>query len=143
MSGTRQGIVAGLLTFAVGILPTAGILWSASTGSIGTVSTPGFGGIAALVIGAIAVGSGALIAGAYRRAPNRRPGEVWSTWYGGFVCFVIGTWLVPFLVLLIFVDSDTALGDRLPEVMLVWTLLHLLFAVVALVLVRCLWRVKA
>ncbi len=128
------------MTFVVGMLPTVGILWSASTGSIGSVSTPGFGGVAMLVIGAISVGSGYLIAHAYAKDQGRRPGEVWSTWYGGFVAFVLGTWFAPFLVLVIFVNSDTALNDQLPVVLAVWTALHLAFAAVALVFARGLWR---
>ncbi len=135
-SAVRQGILAGAMTFIVGMLPTVGILYSASTGSIGSVSAPGFGGIATLVIGAISVGSGTLIAYAYARQPDRRPGEVWSTWYGGFVAFVLGTWLSPFLVLLIFVNSDASLNDRLPAVLAVWTVLHLAFAALALVFAR-------
>jgi hypothetical protein len=139
-SALRQGIIAGVVTFVVGMLPTAGILWSASTGSVGSVSTPGFGGVAMLVIGAISVGSGYLVTHAYSKQPNRRPGDVWSTWYGGFVTFVLGTWFTPFLVLFIFVNSDTALNDRLPVVLGVWTALHLAFAALALVFTRGLLR---
>ena len=139
-SAVRQGIIAGAVTFVVGMLPTVGILWSASTGSIGSVSTPGFGGVAVIVIGAISVGSGYLVTHAYAKEPDRRPGDVWSTWYGGFVAFVLGTWVSPFLVLLIFINSDSALNDRLPQALGVWTLLHVAFAALALVLSRGLWR---
>ncbi len=139
-SARRQGILAGIVTFVVGILPTAGILWSASTGSIGSVSTPGLGGVAVVVIGAISVGSGYLVSHAYVREPDRRPGDVWSCWYGGFVGFVLGTWLSPFLVLMVFVNSDAALNDRLPQVLAVWSLLHLGFAALALLLARGLLR---
>ena len=139
-SARRQGILAGLMTFVVGILPTVAILWSASTGSVGSVSTPGLGGVAAVVIGAISVGSGYLITRAYTTEPDRRPGNVWSSWYGGFVCFIFGTWLSPFLVLFIFVNSDSALNDQLPLVLLVWTLLHLAWAALALILARGLVR---
>jgi hypothetical protein len=139
-SALRQGLLAGIVTFVVGILPTAGILWSANTGSIGSVSTPGFGGVAVIVIGAISVGSGYLVTRAYAQDPERRPGDVWTTWYGGFVVFVLGTWFSPFLVLLIFVNSDAALNDRLPLVLAVWTLLHLAFAALALALARGLLR---
>ncbi len=139
-SALRQGILAGIVTFVVGMLPTVGILWSASTGSIGSVSTPGFGGVAMLVIGAISVGSGYLVTHAYANQPDRRPGEVWSTWYGGFVGFVLGSWISPFLVLLIFVNSDAALNDRLPAVLAVWTLLHVAFAALGLLFARGLLR---
>ena len=139
-SARRQGILAGIVTFTVGMLPTVGILWSASTGSIGSVSTPGFGSVAVVVIGAISAGSGFLVSHAYAIEPDRRPGDVWSTWYGGFVAFVLGTWLSPFLVLLVFVNSDTALTDRLPLVLVVWTLLHLGFAALALLFARGLLR---
>jgi hypothetical protein len=139
-SALRQGILAGIVTFVVGMLPTLGILWSASTGSIGTVSSPGFGAVAVIVIGAISIGSGYLVTRAYAKQPDRRPGDVWSTWYGGFVAFVLGTWISPFLVLLIFVDSDQALSDRLPIVLGVWTLLHLAFAGVALLFAKGLLR---
>ena len=131
-SARRQGITAGLMTFIVAMLPTVGILWSASTGSIGSVNVPGFGAVAAAVIGSIAIGSGYLLAHAYRMEPDRRPGDVWSSWYIGFVAFVVGTWLSPFLILFIFVNSDSALSDQLPLVLAVWTLLHLAFAGLAL-----------
>jgi len=135
-SARRQGVLAGVVTFVAGMLPTMGILWSASTGSIGSVSTPGLGSVAVVVIGAISVGSGYLVTHAYALEPDRRRGDVWSCWYGGFVCFVLGTWLSPFLVLMIFVNSDTALNDRLPQVLAVWSLLHLGFAALALLLAR-------
>lgn len=139
-SARRQGILAGAVTFVVGMLPTVGILWSASTGSIGSVSTPGLGSVAVVVIGAISVASGYLVTHAYVMEPDRRPGDVWSTWYGGFVGFVLGTWLSPFLILMIFVNSDTALADRLPQALTVWSLLHLGFAALALFLARGLLR---
>ena len=123
-----QGAGAGVVTFAVAILPTVAILWSASSGSVGTVHGSGLGLVAAVVIGAVAVGSGRLVLDAYRRRPDRRPGEVWSAWYSGFVAFVLGAWVSPLAILALFIDSDRALHDRMPLVLAVWTTLHLAFA---------------
>jgi hypothetical protein len=127
-SARLQGATAGVVTFAVGLLPTAAILWSASSGSVGTVHGSGLGLVAVAVIGAVALGSGRLVLDAYRRRPDRRPGEVWSTWYSGFVAFVLGTWASPLLILALFIDSDRALDDRMPLVLAVWAALHLAFA---------------
>lgn len=135
-SARAQGAVAGVVTFAAAMLPTVAILWSASSGSVGTVNGSGLGLVAAVVIGAVAVGSGRLVLDAYRRRPDRRPGEVWSTWYSGFVAFVLGTWVSPLVVLALFVDSDRALQDRMPLVLTVWTALHLAFAGLGAVLAR-------
>jgi hypothetical protein len=120
-----QGALAGLITLLVILIPSAAIVYGARAGSIGSVSVSWFGGFAAVTLGAIAVTTGAVVARAYRADPNRRPGEVWSTWFSGFVVLVIGSWFVPFVVLFVFVDSDHALSDRMPAVLLVWTLGHL------------------
>lgn len=135
-SARRQAIIAGVVTFVVAMLPTAGILWSAASGSVGSVSKTGLGVVAIAVIGAISVGSGYLIDNAYESEPSRRPGDVWSTWYGGFVFFVLGTWISPFLILVVFVNSDRALNDQLPLVLTVWTALHLASAGIGLFFAR-------
>lgn len=127
-SAQWQGFLAGLVTFAVVIVPTAAIVYGAQAGSVGSVSVSGFGGIAVAVLGVIAIAAGVVVYRAYWTDPNRRPGEVWSTWFSGFVVIVIGSWFVPFLVLFVFVDSDQALSDRMVAVMLVWTTAHLALA---------------
>ena len=126
-----QGILAGIITFLVIVIPTAAIVYGAQVGSIGSVSVPGFGGIASLVLALIAAVAGGMVYRAYRFDPERRPGDVWSRWFTGFVALVVGSWFVPFVVLFVFVDSDHALADRMPAVMLVWTVGHVAVAVVA------------
>ena len=69
---------------------------------------------------------------AYVKEPGRRPGDVWSTWFGGFVCVVLGTWFTPFIILLIFVDSDASLNDQRLIVFLLWAGLHLTAAGIGL-----------
>lgn len=123
-SAQRQGVLAGLITFLVTMVPTAAIVYGAQSGSIGSVSTSGFGVMAAAVLGLIAVGSGHLVRRSYERRPERRPGDVWTAWFTGFVVMVVGSWFAPFVVLFVFVDSDHALADRAIEVYLVWTLAH-------------------
>jgi hypothetical protein len=120
-----QGAIAGLVTFVVISIPSAAIVYGAQAGSIGSVSVSWFGVFAAVILGAIAVVTGAVVTRAYRIDPGRRPGEVWTTWFSGFVVLVIGSWFVPFVVLFVFVDSDHALADRMAAVLLVWTLGHL------------------
>lgn len=124
-SSSWQGALAGLITFLVISIPSAAIVYGAQVGSIGSVSVSWFGAFAAVVLGAIAVATGAVVARAYRIDPERRPGEVWSMWFSGFVVLVVGSWFVPFVVLFVFVDSDHALSDRMAAVLLVWTLGHL------------------
>jgi hypothetical protein len=124
-SSTRQGALAGLVTFFVISIPSAAIIYGARVGSMGSVSVSWFGACAVAVLGAIAVAAGIVVARAYRIDPERRPGEVWSRWFSGFVVLVIGSWFVPFVVLFVFVDSDRALSDRMASVLLVWTLGHL------------------
>lgn len=130
-SARWQGILAGVVTLAVVIVPTAAIVYGAQAGSVGSVSVSGFGGIAVAVLGVIAIATGVVVYRAYRADPNRRPGEVWSTWFSGFVVLVIGSWFVPFLVLFVFVDSDHALSDRMVAVMLVWTTAQVALAGIA------------
>ena len=130
-SARWQGVLAGLVTFGVVILPSAAIVYGAQTGSVGSVSVSGFGGFAVVVLGAISVATGVVVSRAYRSDPTRRPGEVWSTWFSGFVVLVIGSWVVPFLVLFVFIDSDHALADRMAAVLLVWTIAHLAVAALA------------
>ena len=124
-SSAWQGALAGLITFVVVSIPSAAIVYGAQAGSIGSVSVAWFGAFAAAVLGTIAVTTGAVVIRAYRIDPNRRPGEVWTTWFSGLVVLVIGSWFVPFVVLFVFVDSDHALSDRMAAVLAVWTLGHL------------------
>ena len=124
-SSQWQGALAGLVTFLVISIPSAAIVYGAQAGSIGSVSVSWFGAFAAVILGAIAVAAGVVVTRAFRADPNRRPGEVWSTWFSGFVVLVIGSWFVPFVVLFVFVDSDHALSDRMAAVMAVWALGHL------------------
>lgn len=120
-----QGALAGLITFLVISIPSTAIVYGAQAGSIGSVSLSWFGAFSAVVLGAIAIAAGVVVTRAYRTDPHRRPGEVWSIWFSGFVVLVVGSWLVPFVVLFVFVDSDHALSDRMAAVLLVWTLGHL------------------
>ena len=120
-----QGALAGLITFLVISIPSAAIVYGAQAGSIGSVSVSWFGAFAVAVLGVIAAATGIVVTRAYRIDPGRRPGEVWSTWFSGFVVLVIGSWFVPFAVLFVFVDSDHALSDRMTAVLAVWTLGHL------------------
>ena len=139
-SALWQGIIAGLTTFAVAMVPTIAILYLAGTGSMGSVSTARFGTVAAVVLGGIAIGAGHLVYRAYDIDAARRPGEVWSTWFTGFVVLVVGSWFVPFIVLFVFIDSDHALSDRPVPVYLVWTLATAAFAGLAWWMVRGLRR---
>ena len=135
-----QGSLAGAITFAVVILPTAAIIYGAQAGSIGSVSLGWFGPVAGAVIAVIAILTGYLGTRAYRTRPTRRPGDVWSTWFSGFTVLVIGSWFVPFIVLFVFIDSDHALSDRMLAVMTVWTLGHLVVAGLAGRVMRSLRR---
>ena len=126
-----QGVLAALVTFLVIVPPTAAIVYGAQAGSIGSVSLSWFGPIAALVLAGIAAVAGTLVSRAYRNKPDRRPGDVWSTWFSGFTVLVVGSWFVPFLVLFVFIDSDHALSDRMLPVMVVWTVGHILVAALA------------
>lgn len=137
-SARWQGVLAGLVTFGVVIVPSAAIVYGAQTGSVGSVSVSGFGGSAVVVLGAISIAIGVVVSRAYRSDPNRRPGEVWSTWFSGFVVLVIGSWVVPFLVLFVFIDSDHALADRMAAVLFVWTAAHLAVAALAGLLMKSL-----
>ena len=130
-SARWQGILAAAVTFLVTVLPTAAIVYGARAGSIGSVSMSWFGPIAALVLAGIAVVAGNLVTQAYRNDPDRRPGDIWSTWFSGFTVLVVGSWFVPFLVLFVFVDSDRALSDRMFPVMVVWSVGHILAAALA------------
>ena len=130
-SARWQGFLAAVITFAVVIVPTAAIVYGAQAGSVGSVNVGGFGVFAAVVLGAIAGVTGVVVARAYRPYAERRAGEVWSTWFSGFVVLVIGSWFVPFLVLFVFVDSDHALADRMLAVLLVWATAHLAVAALA------------
>jgi hypothetical protein len=125
LSAWWQGVLAGLITFLVISMPSAAIVYGARAGSIGSVSVSWFGTVAAVVLGAIAVAAAAVVFRAYRNDPQRRPGEIWSIWFSGFVVLVVGSWFVPFVVLFVFVDSDRALSDRMAAVLAVWTLGHL------------------
>ena len=135
MTGRRsagwQGILAAVITFLVIVIPTAVIVYGAQAGSVGSVSVPGFGGIASLVLALIAAAVGYMVYRAYRFDPERRPGDVWSRWFTGLVALVVGSWFVPFVVLFVFIDSDHALADRMAAVMLVWIVGHVAVAVVA------------
>ena len=124
-SSAWQGALAGLVTFLVTAIPSAAIVYGAQAGSIGSVSVSWFGVFAVVILGAIAIATGVVVTRAYRTDPNRRPGEVWSTWFTGFAVLVVGSWFVPFVVLFVFVDSDHALSDRMAAVLAVWTLGHL------------------
>lgn len=124
-SSQWQGALAGLVTFLVISIPSAAIVYGARAGSIGSVSVSWFGAFAVVLLGAIAIATGVVVTRAYRTDPNRRPGEVWSTWFSGVAVLVVGSWFVPFVVLFVFVDSDHALSDRMAAVMAVWTLGHL------------------
>lgn len=130
-SALGQGALAGLITFLVISIPSAAIVQGARAGSIGSVSVPWFGGFATVTLGAIAVATGSVVTRAYRTDPDRRPGQVWSIWFNGFVVLVVGSWFVPFAVLFVFVDSDHALSERMSAVLLVWTLGHLAAAWIA------------
>jgi len=129
-----------LVTFVVAIIPSAAIGYAANTGSVGTVSSSRFGGLAIVVIGSIAAGAGYLVRHVYALDPQRRPGEVWSTWFGGFAVLVIGTWFAPFAVLAVFVDSDHALDERIGLAVLLWTAAHLTAAALGLLAARGLLR---
>jgi hypothetical protein len=135
-----QGVLAGGITFLLVALPTAAILYAAQTGSIGTVSTMGFGGLAVVVLGTISGGAGYVVARAYRRDPGRRPGDVWTSWFSGLVTLVLGSWFAPFVVLFVFVDSDHSLAERAPLVFLTWTVAHCAVAVLAAWVAKSLWK---
>ncbi len=135
-----QGMMAGAVTFAVMMVPTIAIVYAAGTGSVGSVTTFGFGAVAAVVLGSIAAAVGYVVYRAFVVNPERRPGDVWSTWFTGFVVLVVGSWFVPFLVLFVFIDSDHSLADRIGLVYLVWTVAHLAVAGLALRVMRSLWR---
>lgn len=139
-SARWQGLLAGLITFVVVMIPTAAIVYGAQAGSVGSVSVPGFGGVAVAVLGPISIAAGVVVSSAYRADPNRRPGEVWSTWFSGFMALVIGSWFVPFLILFVFVDSDHSLADRMAAVLVVWTVAHLAVAALAAWVARRLMR---
>ncbi len=138
-SALWQGVMAAVVTFVVVMLPTAAIVYGAQAGSMGSVSVSGFGGVAAVVLGTISIATGVLVFRAYRTEPKRRPGEVWSIWFGGFVALVVGSWFVPFFVLFVFIDSDHALVDRMALVLMVWTVGHLVVAAVAGWMMRSLY----
>ena len=139
-SSTWQGLLAGAVTFVVMMVPTVAIVYAAGAGTVGSVSTSGFGAVAAVVLGSIAAAIGYVVYRAFAVNPERRPGDVWSTWFTGFVVLVVGSWFVPFLVLFVFIDSDHSLADRIGLVYLVWTVAHLAVAGLALWVVRSLWR---
>lgn len=138
-SALWQGILAAVVTFVVVMLPTAAIVYGAQAGSMGSVSVSGFGGVAAVVLGTVSIATGILVLRAYRTDPKRRPGEVWSTWFSGFVVLVIGSWFVPFFVLFVFIDSDHALSDRMAVVLIVWTMAHAAVASLAGWMMRSLY----
>jgi hypothetical protein len=132
--------MAGAVTFAVMMVPTIAIVYAAGEGTVGSVSTSGFGGVAAVVLGSIAAAIGYVVHRAFAVDQERRPGDVWSTWFTGFVVLVVGSWFAPFLVVFVFVDSDHSLADRIGLVYLVWTVAHLAVAGLAFRVVRSLWR---
>ena len=49
-SSTWQGLMAGAVTFAVMMVPTVAIVYAAGAGTVGSVSTSGFGAVAAVVL---------------------------------------------------------------------------------------------
>jgi hypothetical protein len=140
-SATLQGMMAGTVTFAVMMVPTIAIVYAAGAGTVGSVSSFGFGAVSVVVLGSIAAAVGYIVYRAFAVNPERRPGDVWSTWFTGFVVLVVGSWFVPFLVLFVFIDSDHSLVDRIGLVYLVWTVAHLAVAGLAFRVVRSLWRV--
>lgn len=139
-SAIGQGILAGVVTLAVMMVPTIAILYAAGAGTMGSVSTSGFGAVAAVVLGSIAAAIGYVVCRAFAVNQERRPGDLWSTWFTGFVVLVAGSWFAPFLVLFVFVDSDHSLADRIGLVYLIWTVAHLAVTGLALRVARSLWR---
>lgn len=139
-SGVWQGALAGAVTFILVMLPTAAILYAAQTGSIGTVGSTGFGGLAVVVLGVISGVGGYAVARAYRMDPTRRPGDIWTSWFSGLVTLVVGSWFAPFLVLFVFVDSDHSLAGRAPLVLMTWTLAHVVVAGLASHTGKALWK---
>lgn len=135
-SAAWQGVLAAFVTFVVVMLPTLAIAYGAQVGTVGTVSVTGFTSVATVVLAAVATAVGVLVFRSYQLDPERRPGEVWSTWFTGFVVLVVGSWFAPFLVLFVFVDSDHALSDRMPAVLTVWIAAHLATAGLAWRLMR-------
>jgi heme/copper-type cytochrome/quinol oxidase subunit 2 len=96
--------------------------------------------VSVVVLGSIAAAVGYIVYRAFAVNPERRPGDVWSTWFTGFVVLVVSSWFVPFLVLFVFIDSDHSLADRIGLVYLVWTVAHLAVAGLAFRVMRSLWR---
>ncbi|MCP4308363.1 MAG: hypothetical protein GY926_25620 [bacterium] len=139
-SAIWQGIMAGVVTLAVMMVPTIAILYAAGAGTMGSVSTYGFGAVAAVVLGSIAAAVGYIVYRAFVINEERRAGDVWSTWFTGFVVLVVGSWFAPFIVVFVFIDSDHSLADRIGLVYLVWTVAHLAVTALALRVVRSLWR---
>lgn len=133
-------IIAGVVTFVLIGLPVAAIQAAAATGSVGSIGATRLGILAGLTNLVLAVGSGAMV---YRaRRAGMRPGALWSTWFIGLVVAVVGTWLVPLIMVFTMVDSDHSLAERGWLIALVWVVAYAIVAAVALFPTRHLWRAR-
>lgn len=134
-SATVQAVVAAAVLFGLAILPTAGIVAAARSGAVGTLPAgTWFAGPATLLVATFAVGGGLLVYRAVER--GKRPGTVWSGYVDGLAVVVLGCWLIPFVLLFAFVDSDHSLEERGLGIVVAWFLAHAAVAGAALAVTR-------
>lgn len=138
--GRGQAVAGALIVLVLVSLPGLGIVAAASTGSVGSIGMNTFRIVNFVTNVAMATGAGWVLRRAYILDPDRRAGEVWSTFYGGLVVVVLGFWLVPLLMVFTLVDSDHSLQQHGPLVFVAWFVLHAAVAGLGLLAARGLLR---
>ncbi len=146
MSGRhgRKAAIAAVGVFVLASIPTALVLISVYSGSVGTTPRFGLMAMAFLVIAAVAASAGYQLRRGFEIVAaddHRNPADAWVAYYVGTVIVVIGTFLTPLLMLTALVNSDRSLADSGIWFFFWWTLGHLIIAALALGAARLVFAV--